>query len=413
MKNKAADIIALDIGSSKIAAFHARIENNGKATVVSQILSSSEGIKSSVIIDRKSAEASMIDAIYNLEKESNINVRNVVASLSGADTKSFFTYNKIKVNNSQVTNEEVKRLIQKTLMEFEMVDQEIIHYFPIEFTLDNNNSIDNPVGMLGKELGCRLHIVTARSDILLNIANCLAKHQIEVSSFVLASYAASLASLTEDEKALGCLHIEMGARTTGFCIYLNKQPVYTGYVPIGSWHITNDIAKAFSLPLQAAEKLKILFGNALEKPHDKNQIISLENIIGTNQLDLGYSSLTVGELAEIISPRAEEILELVKEAYDKVGIDHLISRKVVISGGGSMLRGIKELASKVFNKYVRISDNFEIKGISKDVNSSLYATTVGMIKFLSYQKQRQYETSLKPSKEPVIKRLFTWLKENA
>ncbi|MDF2965404.1 MAG: ftsA [Rickettsiaceae bacterium] len=413
MKNKFSDIVALDIGSSKIAAFYAKVENNGNASVAAQILSSSEGIRSSVIVDRKSAESSIIDAIYNLEKESNINVRNVLVSLSGTDTKSYYIYNRIKVNNSQVTHQEVKRLIQKILSEFDIANQEVIHYFPIEFTLDNNSAIDNPIGMLGKELGCRLHIITAASDTLLNIANCLAKHQIEVSNFVLASYAASLASLSEDEKALGCLHIEMGARTTGFCIYLNKQPVYTGYVPVGGWHITNDIAKAFSIPMHAAEKLKILFGNALEKPHDKNQIINLENIVGAGLLDLGYSSITVGELASIVNPRAEEILELVKEAYDKVGIDHLIARKIVISGGSSMLRGMKELASKVFNKYVRIAENLEIQGMSKDCNNNLYSTAIGMIKYFSYQKQRQYETNRAPSKEPVIKRLFSWLKENA
>jgi cell division protein FtsA len=413
MKNKLSDVIVLDIGSSKIASLQTRIENNGSATVLSHVLSSSEGIKSSVIIDQKNAESSIIDAIYNLEKESKINVRSLVVSLSGAETKSYYTFNKIKIDNSQVTNQEVKRLIQKALSEFDVADQEIIHYFPIEFTLDNNHSIDNPVGMLGRELSCRLHIVTARSDILLNIANCLAKHQIEVSSFVLGSYASGLASVSEDEKSLGCLHIEMGARTTSFCIYLNKQPVYTGYIPIGGWHITNDIAKAFSLPMQAAEKLKILFGNALEKPHDKNQLINLENIIGTNQLDLAYSAITVGELASIINPRAEEILDLVKEAYEKVGIDHLISRKIIISGGGSMLRGIKELTSKIFNKFVRINDQFEINGMSKDLNNSLYMTAVGMIKFLAYQRQRQYEASVKPSKEPVIKRLFSWLKEHA
>nr|WP_245406882.1 cell division protein FtsA [Orientia tsutsugamushi] len=200
MGTKLSNFVSIDIGSSKIAAVASYVENNGLINVVSQGFYYSSGIKSGIISDFKKAENSVISAIYNLEKDLGKTIKHVTISLSNVCTKSYYTYSKIKIATQYVTKQDIIKLISKALYNFKIQNQEIIHYFPIEFSLDNNNSIQDPIGMHGKELGCRLHLISANSNVLLNIINCLAKCQVEVQEVVLSIYASGLACLTEDEK---------------------------------------------------------------------------------------------------------------------------------------------------------------------------------------------------------------------
>lgn len=414
MKARLANSVVLDLGSNKIVALASCIENNGDARIVAQHLSYSEGINSGMITDLKKSENSIINAIYSLEKSCDKNVKNVSISLSGFGTKSYYIYHKIDIaGKSPITKKDVQKLIQKSLAEFRRDNQDVIHYFPIEFTLDDSASLSDPIGMIGRELGCRLHVVTANSSLLLNLSNCLSKCQIDISNIFLAIYADGIACLTEDEQNLGSLIIDIGLKTTSFGVFIGKKLIYSGHIPVGGWHITSDIAKAFYINEAAAEKIKILYGSASNIGLGKDSVIDLEDFDPNSLDDLGSGSITMKDLSAIITPRVEEILELVKQEYDKIAVDHLISRRVVLTGGSAMMHGIKEMAAKIFSRQVRIGKPASIPGFAEDCNPCVYSTSIGMVKLNAIAKQKQFYLMSQYNDDiGFFSKVVKWLKDN-
>ncbi|MFY9589606.1 cell division protein FtsA [Rickettsia endosymbiont of Halotydeus destructor] len=410
MKDKISNFVALDFGSSKITCIAAYIGKKGETRIASQNLHHSKGSKSGVILDLKMAESSLIGAIYDLEKDCGKNIKKVIVSISGTATKSYYVNHKIKLTNAIVSDQDVKKLLQKALLEFKIKDQEIIHYFPIEFTLDNN-AVENPIGMYGKELACELHIIAASSNMLSNIVNCFAKCHVEITNIILAVYASGIACLSEDEKKLGSLIMDIGDKTTCFGIFFADKLIYTGHINLGSFHITSDIAKVFGVDLSTAEKLKILYGNAVLSSFDKNSIINLEDL----QIDSPYNlnaTITTYKLAEIIGPRVEEILSMVKAEYDKATKGQPVASRTIITGGGSMLRGVKELAGRIFEQQVRLGKPEIIDGFAEDYNPAIYSTVIGVLKIHALrQQQESFHTDLNENPS-FFKKLFIWFKEN-
>ncbi|MGX6960845.1 MAG: cell division protein FtsA [Rickettsia endosymbiont of Pentastiridius leporinus] len=410
MKEKISNFVALDFGSSKIAVIAAYISKKGEIKVASQNLHHSKGVKSGIILNLKNAESSIISAIYALEKECGKNIKKVILSLSGAATKSYYVNYSTKIGGQTVTEQDIKKLVQKALSEFKVKDQEIIHYFPLEFTLDNNG-IENPIGMYGRELGCELHIIAASSNMLSNIVQCFAKCHVEVTNITLAIYASAISCLTNDEKNLGSLIIDMGDKTTCFGIFFAGKLIYTGHVSIGSFHITSDIAKVFGLDLTAAEKLKILYVNAVLSSFDKDNVINMDDF----QADIHHSpagAITIYKLAEVIKARAEEILSMVKYEYDKATKGQVAVYRVVITGGGSQLRGLKELSSRIFEKQTRIGKPEIIDGFTEDYNPAMYSAVIGMLKIHALKQQKEFTHMKLDENSSWVKKAFDWFKEN-
>jgi cell division protein FtsA len=412
MKAKFSHFVALDLGSSKIAGLIAYFERKGEVKIIDQILFHSQGFKSGNIIDFNLAESSVINAVYEMEKQYGKNIKQVAISISGANTKSYYITHKIKLPGQQVTKDDVRRLIQKSLLEFTLKDQEIIHYFPVEFVIDSNHSVENPVGIFGKELTCQLHIIAADYTLIQNLIGCFAKCQIEIIDISLGVYASALACLTEDEKNLGAVIIDIGANTTSFGVFLSGKLLYSSYIPIGGANITYDIAKVFSLSFAAAEKLKVLYGNAQISQFDKDNLINLENIENNDHYN-SIPVITTSALSQVIHSRIEEIFLMIKAEYDKTGLEPLIARRMVISGGGSMLRGIKETASTIFEKQIRIGKPIMIPGFIEDYNPGMYASVLGVIKnHIAKQQKFSFNDNTPITENRIFSKIISWFKEN-
>lgn len=405
MKGKSLNFVAFDIGSSKISAISAQSNKQGDTKINSQILQYSEGFRSGSITHMEMAENSIINAIYSLEKELDKSIKEVAISLSGAGVKSYYINHTIKLGNQAISKQDIKKLINRALADFKVKDQELIHYFPIEFIIDSNQNVEDPTGMYARELTCNLHIIAADSLMLMNLSKCFAKCHVEISDVVLSIYAAGLACLTEDEKDLGSIIIDIGSHTTSFGIFLDNKIVYTNYIPIGSAQITTDIAKAFSISRSAADKLKILYGNANTNLLTKDSHINLKELDPKNNADSDLS-VSTRQLAEIIQPRIEEIILKIKKSCDQVSMDHLLARRVIITGGSSALPGIKSLVAEIFQKQVRIAKPEAIPGFVENYNPYIYATVLGMVKLKSFKPEENYEQG------SWLKKTFTWIKEN-
>ncbi|NRB11491.1 MAG: cell division protein FtsA [Rickettsiaceae bacterium] len=411
MKSKVTNFIAFDIGTSKIAALAANINKQGLVKVIAQILHYSEGFNSGIITDLSAAENSLISAIYALEKDCDRSIKEVAVCLSGTGMKSYYVNNKIKLSNQAITKQDIKKLIQKVLADFKVKDKEIIHYFPIEFVLDQNSVVDNPIGMYGRELQCQVHVIAANSSMLVNLTSCLAKCQVEVNDIMLSIYASGLACLNEDEKELGSVIVDIGSHTTGIGIFLRGKLIYAGYVPLGSSHITSDIAKELSISLDAAEKIKVLYGSAIITSFNKDNTIRIEDF----EPDNGYGAdltITSTHLASIINPKITEILYQVKEQYDHIKVGDLLARRMVITGGGASLSGIKNLAADIFNKQVRIAKPENLPGFAENYNPYMYASVIGMVKCQAMKYEKNALRLEEDENINWLRKTFLWLKEN-
>ena len=411
MKGKSANYVVFDIGSNKVAAIAANINKTGESTIVAQVLQYSNGFKASTVINLEAAENSIIAAIYSLEKECDKSINEVTISLSSG-FKSYYINHTLKLGNQPINKQDIKKLIQKALADFSLKDQEVIHYFPIEFTLDKDKVVDNPNGMYARELGCQIHVIAANSLILKNLTNCFARCHIEVGDIVLSIYADGLACLSDEEKETGAIIINMGSHITSFGVFFEGKILYVGSVPIGSHHITSDIAKCLSISINTAEKLKILYGDVRPELFNKNESIRIGDFEPENNYNTNLT-IPISKLAEIIRPRVEEILVLLKKEYDALGMDHLLAKRIVLTGGGSGLKGMKNLVAEIFHKQEREVKLENAPAFAENIsNIATYSTAIGMIrsKALKYKKN-----SFKSGEQEDLgwaKKILLWFKEN-
>lgn len=403
MKRSNSNFIAFDVGSSKISAVAAHINKQGVAAINAQVLQRSDGFRSGLITSMELAESSIISAIDALERDCDKSIKEASISLSGAGVKSYYITHSTKIGNHPITSQDVKKLISRALLDFKIKDKEIIHYFPVEFKINDTHEVENPVGLFAKELNCSLHIITADSLMIMNLVKCFAKCHVEVNEIIVSAYASGIATLTRDEMQLGTIMIDIGANTTNFGIFLKGKIVYLNYIDIGSSNITHEIAKTFSVTIEQAEKLKILYGNANLSMMIKDSVI---------KIDASDKTVTTSDLIKIISPVVKNIFTQIKQHCDGIPITQMLSQQIVITGGGSALGGIKSLAQSIFNKQIRLAKSDDFYGFNDNYNPYSQSTLIGMVKSKTLFYQKNNFKSDSHDGASWLKRTFLWLKEN-
>jgi cell division protein FtsA len=406
MSGKKQEVVSFDIGSSKIAIIIGMMDDEGHYEVKNRFVGPSQGIRSSLITNLSQAEESIISSVLSLEKTCKNFVKQVAISVCSSCAESNYVSSKVRVAGQNVTKQDVQKLISRALVDFSETTQQVIHFFPMEFTLDGSSGITDPVGLLGKELSCNLHIISIDINILNNLLNCLNKCQIHVKDIVLSIYASGLGCTTAKERQSGALVVDFGDRVTSFGVLLEEKLIYFGCVPIGSWHITSDIAKAFSISLESSQKLKTLYGSSA--------VLENSNMINLEEIDkdefLFNQVISVSDLSAVINPRVEEIFTLLKEEYGKLKVDDLIAQNMIITGQGSLLNNLAETVGDIFSKTVKIDSTYQ-EGEPKDDLS--YTTALGIIEFKSIKKKEGLLLNNNAANNSsFLKRMFGWLKEN-
>ena len=400
------EFVVLDIGSSKIAAVVASLDGNNDIEIKGKFTGESNGIKSSLITNLSKAEESIINTLFSMEKTSKNIFRKASISICPSSAKSHYINSRVRISGSSVTKQDVQRLVQKALSDFNDSGQQVIHYFPIEFTLDSSIGITNPVGLLGRELGCNLHIVSIESGLLTNLMNCLSKCQVTVDNIVLSIYAAGLISVDLKDQQTGSLIVDFGSRSTSFGVILDEKLIYFGCVPLGSWYITSDIAKAFSISMDSAEKLKNLYGSST--------ILENANMIHLDEIDAEEFApnqvMSMNDLSAVINSRVEEIFSLLKEEYSKLKVDDIISKNMILTGGGSQLNNIVETVGEIFSKAVIVGDKSAKS--SNDEEIYKYTTALGMMKYAAKKQKEKFDVEKNMHNQSTINKMWTWFKEN-
>lgn len=405
-------IAALDIGSSKVVCIIAEKTSDNQIKVCGIGHQLSEGIRSSLITDVKKAERSILAAINAAEKMSGETIEEVFCSINGCNITSEHISVEIRISGHEVTNRDVEQIIKKGLETLDKRDTETLNKFALDYKIDKNEGIKDPVGMYGEMLSTNMHFVTASQTAIRNLKSALAKCHLNVSSFIFAAHASGTACLRDDEKEIGVTLIDIGANTTSIAVFADGFPLFFDYVPIGGAHITKDLALGLAISPNFAERLKILHGSAIKTDSDERDVLDIKE---DDDNILEERSISRAELINIIQPRVEEIFEMVNEKIKNSGVYNLAGTKAVITGGGSQLQGIKELADHILSKNSRIAKPTELKNIAELAKGPAFSCVVGML-MQAFEKRDEKQNILKnlaakaepKSGNPIVE----WFKRN-
>lgn len=410
-------LAALDIGSHKIACLIGRvIDDEGGIEVLGVGYQASRGVKAGAVIDIEAADNAIRQTVHTAENMAaeamkGYPLREVIVNVPGIQTKSHRISINIQIAGQVVTDNDVKRALVKAQEQIITNDSELLHTIPVNCKIDGNDGIRDPSGMTGHEMDVDVHLMTGELGPLQNMANCVERSHLDIASLCSSPYAAGLASLVEDEMDLGCTVIDMGAGVTSFAVFQGAEMVFSDSIPLGGWHVTNDIARGLTCSNNDAERLKTLYGSAMVTSSDENELIDVPQLGETDshEQNLVPRSLLIG----IIQPRLEEILEMIREKLENNVQGVSAGRRVVLTGGASQLPGLRDLAQMILDKQVRLGRPIRLSGLPDAVSGAAFSTTAGLLTYLtSHSHEMPAEIMATVDSGSLLEKFKYWWKEN-
>lgn len=389
-KNSDNNIISsIDIGSHKVACVIGRVVGPKKFEILgaSQVLS--EGVKKGTIVNIQEASQSLSKAVEEAEIMAGVEVNSLYVSISGIYCEGINTKSVVAVNNKEkeITEFEIKRAIDSATERVVPMNKEVIHVIPQQYSVDHQDGIKNPLGMNGTRLEVSLRIINANVTQLQNLIKVISKSNFGIEDFVLGVIAEGEFLLTEEEKDLGVVLIDIGGGTTEVVGFYNGSVWFNGAIPIGGIDITSDISTIFKITLQQSEKLKKLYGHAFPSA------VNNEDEIEVQMINKRIKTIKRYDLAEVIEARVEEIFLEVKKLLESSGMYDLATAGIVLTGGTSNLEGIEDLAERVFDLPCRKGFIDNIEGVSDAVKSPSFSKAVGLLHYSLLNKNIIFDNS--------------------
>ena len=377
MRNREHVVVGLDIGTTKICALAAEADGGDPLNVVGFGQARSEGIRKGVVVNIEKTVRAIQQAVRECELMSGAQIKEVYAGIAGHHIQGIKGHGMVTVqNNRTVSEEDIRRVIDAAQAINITNDREVLHILPQDFIVDDQDGVQNPLGMSGIRLEVEVHIVTCSATSGQNIVKCCNLAGLDVADVVLEPLASAQAVLSHDERELGVVLVDIGGGTTDIAIYSAGSIVHTSVLALGGNHLTNDIAIGLSTPLAEAESLKHKHGLAMTTLVPTDEMIEVPSVGGrkTRTLDKRV-------IAEIIEPRFREIYELVNREIDRSGYRHVIASGVVVTGGSSLMPGADDLAAEILQFPVRVGFPENITGLNEIIYSPMHATGVGLLRY--------------------------------
>ena len=405
-------IAALDVGSTKVCCLIAAAGDGEAPRIVGIGHQVSRGLRSGAVVDMEAAETAIRATVEAAEQMAGENIRQAIVNISGGTPESRLIAYEISIAGHEIGDSDLRRILDPAEARTAMAaDRDIIHAIPVGYTIDGNRGVRDPRGMFGERLGVNMHLVSAASGVIRNLSTCVARCHLDIESLIVSSYASALATLVEDEKQLGVTLIDMGGGTTSIAVFFDGELVHTDCVPVGGVHVTNDVARGLSTPLEDAERMKTLYGSAMPSPSDDREAIKVPRI-GEDD-DVGSGQVPRSMLVGIIRPRLEETFEMVRARLEATGFDKVAGRRVVLTGGACQLPGVPELAAMVLDKQVRVGRPRAVEGLAEAVSGPAFSTCAGLLGIGAHTVADTTNRAYRPMEVPNgrLSRLGQWLRE--
>ncbi|HVN54282.1 MAG TPA: cell division protein FtsA [Anaerolineaceae bacterium] len=367
-------VVGIDIGTTKTCTLVARVEGEHSMRILGVGIEPSQGIKKGTVIDLAAASQSVARSIEKAERTSGLEITSALVSLAGSHVSSVNSRGVVGISGRVIDPEDVARALDAAQAVAIPHNREIIHVIQRGFTIDGQDGIRMPVGMHGFRLEVEAHIITAAAATVENLRQCVAASGVNVSQFVLNPLASAEVVLNETERQMGAVVCDIGGGTTDLAIYIDGDVWHTMVLAVGGNHITSDIAAGLRLPVTQAEEIKKQHGHAVEDEIGPEEYFTVRAFGEDRPVQVSRK-----ELAHIIEARVEEIFLLLLQEIKRSGYDGLLPAGMVLTGGTSLLPGIRTLANRVLGAPVRIARPENLVGLTDQLNSPAYSTSVGLL----------------------------------
>ncbi len=370
-------LVGLDIGSSSVRVVVGKIdENSSVPSIIGVGETASSGIRKGVVVDIEEAVSTISSALEKVERMTGVPITHATVAIGGSHISSIESHGVIAVSRAdgEITENDIIRVIDASQAISIPQNREIIHVIPKNFIVDGQSGIKDPLGMTGIRLEVDTVIVQAAVPFIKNLTKAIQQAGLQIDDMVLAPLAAAESVLTKRQKELGVALVDMGGGTTGLVVFEEGQLLHTSIIPVGSGHITNDVAIGLRTSIETAEKVKQEFAHAIPKEINRNDEIDLSKIDPSEE-----EKVSRHHLAEITEARLEEIFELINKELKQINRDGQLPAGVVFTGAGAKIPGVLELAKKQLRLPVQLGIPTNVTTIIDRVEDPSFATTVGLV----------------------------------
>lgn len=369
-------IVGLDIGTTKVCAIVAEVDESGDLRVVGVGASPSEGLRRGVVVNVEKTVQSIQKAVGEAELMAGVKIESVYVGIGGEHIRSINSRGVIAVSgpDHEITATDQTRVIDAARAVSIPPDRQVIHVLPQEFIVDEQAGIKEPIGMSGVRLEAEVHIVTGAVTSVQNLIKSVSRAGLEVAEPVLEPIAASHAVLSPDEQEMGVALVDIGGGATNLAVFYEGSVRHTAVIGLGGQNVTNDVAIGLRTPWQQAERIKQDYGCALQSEVAAEETISVPGVNGRPSYQIPRR-----ELSAIIEPRMEEIFSLVFKEIRRTDYADLLAAGIVLTGGGALLNGASKLAEQVFDMPVNAGLPQGVGGLTDSISAPGYATGVGLV----------------------------------
>jgi cell division protein FtsA len=384
---KSAIVATLDVGTTKVVCVIARMEpldraeagpgRTHRAVVAGIGQVRARGLKGGIVVDLDEAERSIRAAVDAAERMAGIAVESVIVGMTGGRLGSQHFTTEVGVGGRTIQARDIDRAVGAAMGQMHLGSRAILHALPVGYRLDGN-AVRTAEGLVAGKLGVDLHVATCDSAPARNLILAIERCHLHVEAMVATPYASGLATLIDDEAELGSVVVDCGGGTTAIAVFADGLPQHVDAIAIGGRHITMDLARGLGVRLDDAERLKIMASSCIERAADGGDLLTIPKVG-----DSGETGACVprAQLTRVVRPRAEEILELVRDRVRAAGFGAALNRGAVLTGAAAELDGFQALAEGILSKSVRIGRPLPIKGMPESGRNPGFATTVGLIAY--------------------------------
>ncbi|MBI81077.1 MAG: cell division protein FtsA [Gammaproteobacteria bacterium] len=399
-------LVGLDVGTSKVVAVVAEVDNESNLEITGLGTQPSRGLRNGVVVDIESTTLAIKKSIQEAESMAGCHISSCYVGISGSHIKGLNSNGVVAIKDGEVRYSDVDRVIETAQAMAIPADQKLLHVLPRDYIIDSQPGIKEPFGMAGARLEAKVHLVTCSENASQNIHTCVSSCGLNIEGFVLEQLASSYSVLTKDERELGVCLIDIGCGTTDIAVFTEGSISFTDVIPIAGDHVTNDIANALRTPPTQAEEIKQRYGCAVSSLTQPDEMMMVSGMGGRPEREMSRQTLS-----DVLERRYVEIFSIAQQLLTSSGFDQIIPAGIVLTGGASKVEGAVELAEEVFHSPVRIGSPNTLGGFTEIIHNPVYATAVGLLMYGHKQLQEDHMNYIHRDKN-ILNRLTRWFGGN-
>ena len=405
-------ITGIDIGNASVKTVIAEMSPDTDAPRIVGVGNAlSNGLRRGMVVDMEETVANLATAIQRAEAMAGTKLKRAYVAVNGLHIKNQVSRGVIAVSraDNEISQNDIDRVLQAASVVSLPPNREIIHVLPRNFTVDGSEVVKNPLGMKGVRLEAEVSIIDGLSPYLRNIAKCVQENSIEVADLVFAPLAASLSSLDKNQREYGVMHLDFGGGTSSLTVFEEADLLHSAVLPIGSKHITNDLAVALRTSMDVAERVKIEHAaTSHELDLRKRENIDLSSVMGEQNFVVPKK-----QLVRVVDARAGELIEMIAAELKKVPRNGMLPAGIVISGGGANLPGLLSFLKEALRLPVKIARPLHMDGVVDAASDPSYAVATGLVLWAAEQEintATAKHQAFQGSDESVFTKVLDWLK---